>query len=120
DEGCHHERIGGAQRQQHGEDAEKHHLDDEHLFSAITIGQPPSVVAPMRMPNNEAAATTPFSVAPRANSSAISGKATPVVKTKMASKNLPAAASHQMNHCILVMGAWPTGVASAQSGVSSM
>src|SRR6516165_7087233 len=30
----------------------------------------------MRMPNNEAAATTPFSVAPRANSFAISGKAT--------------------------------------------
>src|SRR5262245_54702786 len=56
------------------------------------------------MPNNEAAATTPFSVAPRANSFVISGKATPVVKTTMPSKNLPAAASHQMNHCILVMG----------------
>src|SRR5260221_14473178 len=30
------------------------------------------------MPNNEAAAMTPFSVAPKANSFAISGKATPV------------------------------------------
>src|SRR5260221_530832 len=72
------------------------------------------------MPNNEAAAMTPFSVAPKANSFAISGKATPVVKTTMPSKNLPAAASHQMNHCILVMGPWWTGVASAQTGVSSM
>jgi len=40
DEGRHHEGIGGTQRQQHGEDAEKHHLDDEHLLSAITISQP--------------------------------------------------------------------------------
>jgi hypothetical protein len=40
DQGGHHERIRRTQRQQHGEDAKKHHLDDEHLLSAITIGQP--------------------------------------------------------------------------------
>lgn len=40
DEGCHHEGIGGTQRQQHRENAKKHHLDDEHLLSAVAIGQP--------------------------------------------------------------------------------
>jgi hypothetical protein len=40
DQGGHHEGIGRTQRQQHGEDAEKHHLDDEHLLSAVTIGEP--------------------------------------------------------------------------------
>ncbi len=62
----------------------------------------------------------PFSVAPNPNSCAISGSATPVVNTTTPSKNLPAAASHQMNHCILVMGENDTAVASAQTGVSSM
>jgi hypothetical protein len=50
----------------------------------------------------------------------MSGSATPVVKTTMPSKNLPAAASPQMSHCIEVMGECRTGVASAQTGVSSM
>jgi hypothetical protein len=54
------------------------------------------------------------------NSSAISGKATPVMKTTRPSKNLPAAASVQMRHCMLVMGVDSTGVPSAHSGVSSM
>src|SRR6266446_1807366 len=40
------------------------------------------------MPNNEAAATTPFSVAPKANSFAISGNATPVVKNHHALEKL--------------------------------
>jgi hypothetical protein len=31
--------VGRAERQHHGEDAEEHHLDDEHLLSAIPIGQ---------------------------------------------------------------------------------
>jgi hypothetical protein len=66
--------------------------------------RPPSAVAPIRIPNREAAATTPFSVAPNANSRPIRGKATPVVKTTMPSKNLPAAASPQMSHCMLVIG----------------
>jgi hypothetical protein len=61
-------------------------------------------VAPIRIPNREATATTPFSVAPNANSCPIRGKATPVVKTTMPSKNLPAAASPQMSHCMLVIG----------------
>jgi hypothetical protein len=43
-----------------------------------------------------------------------------VVKTTMPSKNFPAAASPQMSHCIEVMGECRTGVASAQTGVSSM
>jgi hypothetical protein len=30
----HYEAIGWTQRQQHGEDAKKHHLDDERLLSA--------------------------------------------------------------------------------------
>jgi hypothetical protein len=42
-------------------------------------------------------------LAPNANSFPISGKATPVVKTTMPSKNLPAAANPQISHCILVM-----------------
>ena len=40
DQGGHHDEIGRTQRQQHGEDAEKHHLDNEHLLSAVAIGQP--------------------------------------------------------------------------------
>ena len=47
---------------------------------------------------------TPFSVAPKANSCAISGSATPVVNTTTPSKNLPAAARPQMSHCMLVIG----------------
>ena len=35
----------------------------------------------------------------------MSGKATPVVKTTMPSKNLPAAANPQISHCIWVIGA---------------
>ena len=58
------------------------------------------------MPNSEDAATTPCSVAPKANSLPMSGKATPVVKTTMPSKNLPAAAKAQISHCIWVIGAW--------------
>ena len=63
---------------------------------------------------------TPFSVAPKANSCAISGSATPVMNTTTPSKNLPAAASPQMSHCMLVIGENDTAVASAQTGVSSM
>src|SRR5216684_2246397 len=72
------------------------------------------------MPNSVDAAITPFSVTPKANSFAISGSATPVVKTTMPSKNLPAAASPQISHCMLVREEYLTGVASAQTGVSSM
>jgi hypothetical protein len=72
------------------------------------------------MPNSVAAAMTPLSVTPNPNSCAISGRATPVMKTTTPSKNLPAAANPQMNHCILVIGEYSTGVASAQTGVSSM
>jgi hypothetical protein len=66
------------------------------------------------------AAITPRSVAPKPNSLAMSGSATPVMNTTTPSKNLPAAARPQMNHCIWVMGEKWTGVASAQTGVSSM
>src|SRR5438067_1841876 len=100
----HRDEIGGTERENRGEKAEKNHLRDEHLLSAIASAKPPRSVAPMRMPNSEDAATTPFSVAPSANSFPISGKATPVVKTTMPSKNLPAAAKPQISHCILVMG----------------
>lgn len=74
----------------------------------------------MRMPNSEAAAITPLSIAPNPNSFVIRGSATPVMKTTIPSKNLPAAASHQMNHCMLVVGEYRTAVASAHIGVSSM
>jgi hypothetical protein len=39
-QGGHHEQIRWTQREQHGEDAKKHHLNDEHLLSAVAIGQP--------------------------------------------------------------------------------
>ena len=54
------------------------------------------------------------------NSRAIRGVATPVMKTTRPSKNLPAAASDQMRHCIAVMGVEATAVPSAQTGLSSM
>ena len=72
------------------------------------------------MPNSVAAAMTPFSVTPSPNCRSISGSATPVMKTTTPSKNLPAAASPQISHCISVIGEYRTGVASAQTGVSSM
>ena len=51
---------------------------------------------------------------------AISGSATPVMKTTRPSKNLPAAASVQMRHCMPVIGVERRAVPSAQIGVSSM
>jgi hypothetical protein len=50
----------------------------------------------------------------------ISGRATPVMKTTKPSKNLPAVASHQIRHCMAVIGADGTAVPSRQAGTSSM
>ena len=77
-------------------------------------------MAPIRMPNRLAAPTTPCWKRSRWNSSAISGIATPVMKTTRPSKNLPAAASIQMRHCMAVIGAQESGVPSDQTGVSSI
>ena len=54
------------------------------------------------------------------NSSLMSGMATPVMNTTSPSKNLPAAASDQMRHCMAVMGVADTGVPSRHCGVSSI
>ena len=35
----HRDEIGGTERENRGEKAEKHHLRDEHLLSAIAVGQ---------------------------------------------------------------------------------
>ena len=72
------------------------------------------------MPNRLAALTMPFSAAPIWNSRAISGRATPVMKTTKPSKNFPAAASAQMRHCIVVIGADVRVVPSDQAGSSSI
>ena len=53
---------------------------------------------------------------PISNSRAISGSATPVMNTTKPSKNLPAAASAQMRHCIAVIGADFRLVPSGQIG----
>src|SRR5208337_3445917 len=66
--------------------------------------RPPRPTAPTGMPNRLAAPMTPCSAAPRLNSLEKSGSATPVMKTTKPSKNLPAAASDQISHCIPVMG----------------
>jgi hypothetical protein len=42
------------------------------------------------------------------------------MNTTKPSKNLPAVASHQMRHCIAVIGAIGTGVPSCQTGTSSI
>jgi hypothetical protein len=42
------------------------------------------------------------------------------MKTTRPSKNLPAAASVQIRHCMAVIGAHDTGVPSDQTGVSSI
>ncbi len=65
---------------------------------------PPRPMAPTRMPNRLAALIRPFWAAPMPNSREISGSATPVMKTTKPSKNLPAAASDQMRHCMPVIG----------------
>jgi hypothetical protein len=49
-----------------------------------------------------------------------SGSATPVMKTTNPSKNLPAAASAQISHCMPVIGADNSRVPSAHRGTSSM
>ena len=67
-----------------------------------------------------AALTMPCCILVILNSSAISGSATPVIKTTRPSKNLPAAASVQIRHCIAVMGVERRDVPSAQTGVSSI
>ena len=82
--------------------------------------RPPSKVAPTRMPSRLAAATMPCSNSPRFQSLLISGKATPVMNTTMPSKNLPAAASAQISHCMRVIGVMETKVPSSQRGVSSI
>ena len=81
---------------------------------------PPSSTAPIRMPSRLAALMKPSSAGPISNSRAISGSATPVMKTTKPSKNLPTAASDQMRHCIVVIGADGSGVPSGQIGRSSM
>ena len=42
------------------------------------------------------------------------------MKTTKPSKNLPAVASHQIRHCMAVIGAVGTAVPSCQAGNSSM
>ena len=81
---------------------------------------PPSVTAPIRMPNSEAAPMTPCSAEPRWNSSENSGSATPVMNTTKPSKNFPAAASDQINHCMPVIGTDGTLVPSGHCGRSSI
>ena len=77
-------------------------------------------MAPIMMPASEAAPTMPFSAGDRPNSSTISGRATPVMKTTSPSKNLPAVASSQMRVCMRVMATDTVGVPSGQCGVWSM
>src|SRR5262249_46155984 len=48
------------------------------------------------------------------------GSATPVMKTTLPSKNLPAEASSQIRHCLAVIATNVAGVPSRQDGVSSM
>ena len=81
---------------------------------------PPSPTAPTRMPNRLAALMKPSWAAPISNSRAISGSATPVMKTTKPSKNLPAAASAQIRVCIDVIGTEETAVPSGQIGRWSM
>ena len=77
-------------------------------------------MAPTRMPNRLAAPTTPCCTGVMLNSFAMSGKAMPVMKTMRPSKNLPAAASHQMRHCMSVIGVFGSVVPSNHTGVSSI
>ena len=86
----------------------------------IIIGKAAKSEAPTRIPNRLAALITPCCVFVISNSSAISGIATPVMNTTRPSKNLPAAASVQMRHCIAVIGVDWSAVPSAQIGVSSI
>ncbi|WP_245964723.1 hypothetical protein [Trinickia dinghuensis] len=81
---------------------------------------PPKPTAPTRMPQRLAALMKPFCAAPMPNSREISGNATPVMKTTKPSKNLPAAASDQMRHCIPVIGMEGSRVPSGHIGRSSM
>ena len=67
--------------------------------------RPPRPTAPTRMPNRVAAVINPFSAGPIPNSRERSGSATPVMNATNPSKNLPAAASDQMSHCMPVIGA---------------
>ena len=62
----------------------------------------------------------PFCASPRWNSMAISGSATPVMKTTSPSKNFPAVASPQICHCMIVIGTCGMVVPSGQTGVSSI
>ena len=81
---------------------------------------PPSPTAPTRMPNSVAELTKPSWLGVIWKPREISGNATPVMNTTTPSKNLPAAASVQMRHCIAVIGVDGSGVPSGQSGRSSM
>ena len=72
------------------------------------------------IPASAAALTNPLPAGDRPNSVTISGNATPVMNTTSPSKNLPAVASTQMRHCMLVIGTDTVGVPSGQNGVWSM
>ncbi|WP_245937911.1 hypothetical protein [Williamsia limnetica] len=63
---------------------------------------------------------TPVLADDRSNSSMMSGKATPTMKTINPSKNFPADASSQIRRCIAVVAPALAGVPSLQSGTSSM
>ena len=71
------------------------------------------------MPARLAALMMPFCADAIPNSRAISGSATPVMKTTNPSKNFPAAASDQMRHCMPVIGAAFRCVPSDHVGSSS-
>src|ERR1700728_4256640 len=79
----------------------------------------PRPTAPMRIPHKLAALMKPFWAGVISNCRAISGKATPVMKTTKPSKNLPAAASIQMRHCMVVLGLDFSLVPSGHIGSSS-
>lgn len=90
------------------------------LFRPNRSARLPSAVAPTRMPANDADEMKPCWVVFREKSIVIRGRATPVMKIMMPSKNLPAAASHQIRHCIPVIGGIAVSVPSRQRGLSSM
>ena len=109
-----------AQDQQTEKKKEDEHLDDEHTAAPKHVGK---TAEPNRADKNaeqRCSADQPVLEFADPNSLAIKGRATPVMKTTSPSKNLPAAASHQMRRCMDVIGTISTGVPSRHAGVSSI
>lgn len=104
DEGYDHDQKRRAEGEHEDEDGEQHHLDDEHLLAAVSVGQAAQRRGADQDTEQGGCGDDALLGRPQREFPSHQGKATPVVKTTMPSKNLPAAASPQMSHCMLVIG----------------